>query len=210
MVGAVKENGNAIHYLDLNLERIHFHEWLEDVGRREDSKKKVATKFKNEIAESGQSSSRDVEPEDSFLYLLYFLEITARRSIPNTQGRLPTEIYRMIVADLPNAETYRACMNVSILFRVLCQQELRVMDNFVLLQHNGLCGRLHSELFKTVHLPTDNIQEMQLRTQNFHNVGGFPSPETFKVVIGSQRDRKSLLHDVEICFEPVNKIETWD
>ena len=89
----------------------------------------IETRHHEEIDKFRQVIPADDETEESFLALTYFPEIAARQRIPTTQGRLPTEIYRMIIACLPDIETYCTCMGVSILFRDLCQQDLRVVDN---------------------------------------------------------------------------------
>lgn len=104
----------------------------------------------------------------------------------------------MNVAEQPHTETYRTCMNVSTLLRDLCQQNLWVMDNFIIIA-NGASSEL-----TTLHLPTGVIRERKL-----NNAKGFSSKysvaECFKVVIGDHRDQKAMIREAEVCLHPSGK-----
>lgn len=177
----------------------------------------ISFSFESEMKECFKSMPNKAATEKSFLSLVNFLESSARQNMLNTtQGRLPTEIYRMVIANLPDVETYRACMDVSTVFRDICHQDLWVMDNFVV-RGMGALSENHSDdaneaqsgtnLFSTLHLPTGVIQPIWLcRFSRYTNEQReYPDREYFKVVIGSQRGRRSILRDTKVCLKPVNE-----
>lgn len=93
-------------------------------------------------------------------------------------------------------------MGVSILFRDLCQQDFRVIDNLVVVATQND----DKYLFKTLHLRNGIVREMKFCSAR-HRIHGCPDAEHLKVVVGSQRDRRSILPDMEVCLRPVEKDE---
>ena len=210
---------DAVYKPERGLERIHFNEQQEMWNSNPKIKKTLAVTHKEAIYEFQQVIPDDDETKESFLALTSFLEVAARQQIPTTQGRLPVELYRMIIAYLPDTETYRTCMGVSILFRDLCQQDLRVIDNLVIFA-NGLPAKKQdldldeaqnddSDVFKTLHLLNGIGREVEFcnARNRFHRIQGCSNAEQFKVVVGSQRDRRTILTDMEVCLRPVAKDE---
>lgn len=204
---------DAIYNPERDLERIHAKEWQEWWNENPEIKASLDVTHKQEMYEFREAISSDDETEESFLALAYFLEVAVRQRIPTTQGRLPTEIYRMIIACLLDTETYCACMDVSTLFRDLCQQSLRVIDNFVFLANGVPSGDLDSEngcdVLRTLHLPTGIVQEMQPPVARYRLCANDKrsDAEYFKVVFGSQRNRRTILPDMEVCLMPVERDE---
>lgn len=208
---------DAIYKSGRELDDVHSKERQEMYNSNSKVRKTLAITHKEEIDKFRQVSPDDDETEESFLALTYFLDIAARQRIPTTQGRLPTEIYRIIIAYLPDTETRRTCMGVSILFRDLCQQDLRIIDDLVVIasalpaEKQSLelneAQNDDSKLFKTIHLLSGIVREMEFcnAKDRFHGRQGCSSAEHFKVVVGSQRDRRTVLPDMEVCLRPVEK-----
>lgn len=210
---------NAVFKPERDLERIHAEERLEEKARDPGSIEEIGLRFGKEINDGYQSMPDDAVTETSFLSLVNFLESSARRNMRTaTHGRLPTEIYRTIIANLPDVQTYRACMDVSIAFRDLCQQNLWIMDNLVLrgtTDHPNLQkheAQRESNLFSTLHLATGIVQPMWFcRTSDYNSpyygddLGKYPDREWFKVVIGSQCGRRSVFQNMAVCLRPVEE-----
>ena len=199
-----------------DLEEIHSRELSEEEDRDPGSLKDIAAKFKKELDESIQPNGDEDSVEETFLSLIQFLEVTARQGLTTDRGRFPAEIYAMIIAHLPDIETHRACMNVSTVFRDLCQHNLRVTNDITLLasgtssgEHtpDSLAAKYESHSFKILHRPTGVIEHVQLRRAPLWN---FPKrkryyDDDFEVVVGKERDRRSLLPDMRCCFDPVKE-----
>lgn len=210
---------DATNKPERELELIHCKERQEMYDRNPETRNTLAITHKEEINKFRQVIPDDNETKESFLALTYFLENAARQRIPTTQGRLPTEIYRTIIAYLPDTETYRTCMGVSILFRDICQQDLRVIDNLVVVacslpaENHDLelneAQNDNSHLIKTRNDINGIVREMEFcnAEDRFHRGQGCSTAEHFKVVVGSQRDRRSILPGMEVCLKPVEKDE---
>lgn len=50
----------------------------------------------------------------------------------SNQGSLPTELYKLILNSITDANTQQACMQVSQTFRDICQQNVILTDNKIL------------------------------------------------------------------------------
>ena len=203
---SLKGNVDAIYRPEQDLERIHAEE-----RARYPNKGEIDLTYEKEIGKYRGIRVLDRVTKSSFLSLVYFLEAAARQRTCTTQGRLPTEIYRMIIESLPDTETFRTCMDVSTIFRDLCQQQLWVMDNFVVLTNgtpskNHACklneGQIGTPIINTYHLPTGIIQGSLVPKALYKLLptSCFSDREEFKVVLGSQRDRRTILHDMDVSW----------
>ncbi len=206
---SLEGNVNAIYRSEQDLERIHAEE-----RARYPSKEEIELTYKKELVKCRQITVPDSITKSSFLSLVHFLEAAARQRTCTTQGRLPTEIYRMIIEVLPDTETFRTCMDVSTVFRDICQQQLWVMDNFVVLP-NGTSSKdrarklneMHTDtpFIQTVHIPTDTTSSLQLPETLYKLLPmSYPSDkEHFKVVLGSQRDRRTMIYDMNVYWKVI-------
>ena len=190
---------------------IHAREILEEQARDPGSLDDLTARFRQELDESNQLNANDVSVEKTFLSLILFLEVGARQGMKRGKGCFPAEVYQIIIGHLPDVETFRACMDASTVLRDLCHQELRVTADLSILPHgissddpspNSGRARYKTHLFKTLHRPTGVVQNMEL----------CPAPawkrnrsldDDFEVVVGKERDRRSLLLNMRSWFKPV-------
>ena len=195
---------------------IHSRERSEERARNPGSLDALATKFEKELDESVQLNANDVSVENTFLSLILFLEVGARQGMKRGKGRFPTEIYQMIIGHLPDLKTYHAFMDASTVFRDLCHQDLRVTDDLTILAQGTSSSesspdsgqaRYKTHLFKTLHRPTGVVQHTKLCPAprwKFQRCQGYRDDD-FEVVVGKERDRRSLLLNMRSCFMPVEK-----
>ncbi len=88
------------------------------------------------------------------------------------------------------------------------------MDNFVVLP-NGTSSKdrarklneMHTDtpFIQTVHIPTDTINSLELPKTLYKLLPmSYPSDkEHFKVVLGSQRDRRTMIYDMDVYWKVI-------
>ena len=77
---------------------------------------------------------KDVSIKSTFMALVQFFETITLETLRPTQlneARLPDEICEMVLHNVSDTKTYKACLKVSRRFRLICQQRPLVMDNIV-------------------------------------------------------------------------------
>jgi len=80
----------------------------------------------------------------AFLALSQFFNATAREAVksyrPTQHGALPLEAYHLIINEVEDMETYRACMVVSRVFRDICVENFRLDDEDIFIASEGTKG----------------------------------------------------------------------
>ena len=156
------------------------------------------------------------DTKSTFYGLFHLFDASARQGMPrskNTQGRLPTEIYGLIIYHIHDLKSYRACATVSRIFRDLCQQHLMLMDDECFLPNEwtktcGENGRVEEEedeyetmvpklKFHTYDKDTGKGEDLRITaTEGPYHIAGFQYKgftTRWKVMVGSERNRRSLL-----------------
>lgn len=200
------EGGDDVTFKDeWEVLRVHNVEWQEEWNREPkstDQEEFLPKEYSRKILLDAGVIER------SFLSLIGFFEAIARQQIPASQGNLPTKIYRMIVRRL-DLETYRACMNVSALFRDLCQQEVRLTDDVVFLETNvqteGNASRDPSMVITTIQAVGDYREDVVLSEKPYSYFDP-PTDNDYQVVVGSQRNQRTILPDMEISWKSVEPL----
>ncbi|CAF9921505.1 MAG: hypothetical protein ALECFALPRED_001813 [Alectoria fallacina] len=128
-----------------------------------------------------------VATEPTFMALVSLLDATARQRLPKSnpvEGRLPTEIYRSMIANIVDFETYCACKMVSRNFRDLCQENLRIGNNAVTVIPNpDTRSYTHAPEPIDDDTPIDGDINTSIRQRFGTRRGERPSqPPTFRVV----------------------------
>lgn len=161
---------------------------------------------------AGLNPPRVKEAEAGFFALAFFLEASTRRHLPpsRTQGGVfPSEIYRMILLHIEDVETHRACMQVSRNFWDMCQDDILMMDKFRL-QANKASetyepGAPSFPALRMQNMSTHRSSDVILkRTRDLSRVfGRVRGPETWRLVVGSDYNRRSLVSDLTVLFDEV-------
>ncbi|KAL8743357.1 MAG: hypothetical protein Q9190_004280 [Brigantiaea leucoxantha] len=156
------------------------------------------------------------DTESTFVALFHLFDASARQHMSKskrTQGRLPPEIYELIINHVADLATYRACAKVSRIFRDLCQQHLMLLDNVSFIPHestkvySGVKGgeeetdkygdrvcRLQFHTFDKTNGSEEDLRILATEgpmDMGFGNYKGYQS--RWRVVVGSERNRRSQL-----------------
>ncbi|KAL8671581.1 MAG: hypothetical protein Q9168_003925 [Polycauliona sp. 1 TL-2023] len=108
-------------------------------------------------------------PDRTFQTLITFFDAVARERMGGVrcqQGRLPNEIYAMIIRHVLDIPTRNACMHVSPVLRDLCLQEYLITQSKLLLPGKASEDRLESQK-----QPTDWFRMRDLTTGEEKDVG---------------------------------------
>lgn len=174
-----------------------------------------------------------VATEPTFMALVSLLDATARQRLPRSkgvEGRFPTEIYRFVIANTTDFDTYCACKKVSRSFRGLCQENLRVGNNAVTIVPNPDTrsytharepvgddmnksdrrrqriqpGELQSRhpIFRVVQDSTGLSRDLPLGAGTTGSRRSVDDEVTWQIVIGREQDRRSLVCGLEVAFRP--------
>lgn len=174
-----------------------------------------------------------IATEPTFMALVSLLDATARQQLPRSrasEGYFPTEIYRFVIANVVDFETYCACKKVSRNFRDLCQEFLRVGNNTVTILPNRdsrsymyasdpfgdyhdmgrrirarvTNGELQSQhpVFRVVQDSTGLSQDLPLVAGTRERKRSAEDEVTWRIVVGSEPDRRSMIPGLGVTFTP--------
>ncbi|KAI4161738.1 MAG: hypothetical protein L6R39_000031 [Caloplaca ligustica] len=134
--------------------------------------------------------------QTTFSILATFLEKVFRQQIPHSMGIFPTNIYRTIThfADL---ETRRVLMDVSGPLRDLCLQDLMIMDG-VVLKAITPTECFVPPVLRMQTLSTGDSRDVFLKKSTVEDDGCH-----YKVIIGSEQNRKTILSRLQVVFQPL-------
>jgi len=181
-------------------------------------KRREAEESQNEQSDSDENegeeadSIEDQTSQTTFLALMSLLEVSSRQQIPPSSGIFPTEVYRGILLYLEDLETYHACMQVSRTFRILSQQNIMVMDDTVFQANDA--SKTYDQTTTSVLVPalrmrtvsTGRSREVVLKSVEADSISGLDWQEKnryWQVVIGSERNRRSLLPGFAGAFDSI-------
>ncbi|KAI9799426.1 MAG: hypothetical protein M1825_004526 [Sarcosagium campestre] len=152
------------------------------------------------------------ESEKNFLALTMLLEGASRRRLAPyrraNEGVFPTEIYRQILESVGDRQTHHACAQVSRTFRDLCQERVMLMDDIVFHPRVVSPPTAVAEAENDGHGDSDDDQfPLKMRMTKIStgqtrdvkcesNSGDSYYTNTWRIIVGSERDRRSLLPNV--------------
>ena len=157
---------------------------------------------------------KDVSIKSTFMALVQFFEAITLESLrpaqPN-EARLPDEICEMVLHNVSDTKTYNACLKVSRIFRLICQQRPLVMDNIIFKDplpkdqaSSSIQEKKDKKLrsgpqippdFLAVEVSSDRQMNVWLRSDNSHS-----DNLTCFVVAGHEWNRKTVVRQ-RICFQ---------
>lgn len=188
----------------------HDQEIRAEKERADNDLAQIVSECEQEVKEFGYKPLKPGTTEDTFLALVNFFDVVARRDLISYGGRLPTEILCMILR-YTDLETWRTCMSVSKIFRDICQCEARLHEDFVFVppfsesttmwdadwQGNG--EEIMEMEMKMMVLPVGVPRRVSARK----TMEGDKGDETYRIVLGHKRDRRSL-PSVGLTFESID------
>lgn len=160
---------------------------------------------------AGLRKPRVKRAEAGFFALAYFLESSSRRHLPTQRGVFPAELYRTILLNNEDVETHRACMQVSRTFRDLCQEDILLTNKFRF-QANEASKTYQpgTEVFPALrmqNLSTGRSHDVTLKPPSGGMFEMFEMPrpprETWRFVVGSDPNRRSLVSNLSVAFDEV-------
>lgn len=158
----------------------------------------------------GLRQPRVKEAEAGFIALAFFLEASSRRHLPPSktqQGIFPAELYRTILLNIDDVETHRACMQVSSNFRDMCQEDILMMNKFRFQANQASKtyepGTSSFPALRLQNLSTGRSHDVTLKFAGDFEMGMPRTPETWRFVISSDFNRRSLVSDLVVAFDEV-------
>ena len=159
---------------------------------------------------AGLRQPRVKKAEAGFFALAFFLEASSRRYLPTQRGVFPAELYRTILLNNEDVETYRACMQVSRTFRDICQEDILITNKFRF-QANEASKTYQpgSESFPALRM--QNLSSDRSHDVTVKRIGGgfalFEMPrhprDTWRFVVGRDSNRRSLVSSLAVAFDEV-------
>lgn len=188
---------------------------LQDEAQME--KSDINHNFKKEVQHFANFTHKPLAPgfiKRSFLALTCFFEVAARQNLPASPCRVPREVLHHILR-YTDLETWRACMDVSTIFRSLCQAEDRLHEDFAILAPCPRSSSDHSDRaldqnedeaikedeFRKMDLPSGRRTRVTLKKA----LSGKLGKDAFQIVLGNQHHRRSLLPGL-VSLEPLDSI----
>ena len=156
-------------------------------------------------------TTRGVEgdPNITFYALTHLFDAAARRRMPPVKpidGRLPNEIYARILTFVTDQETRFQCMEVSRLFRQLCQEDVLLTDELIFEPCEAVESCVEADDLPSWYDVYDLASDQHYR-RSLKEEGG-PLPDinrkaSWVVLVGTDRNRRSFLPDLTFKFEKV-------
>lgn len=142
----------------------------------------------------------------TFYALNHIFDAAARRRMSCAKakdGRFPNEIYANILEHVTDMETRHSCMEVSRVFRELCQEDLLFADGMIFKPSEACktCVEPHNfpKSFDVYNIASGARSEVSLkRTGKFRDYEMGP---TWTLGIGTGHSKKSLLRGLEFRFQ---------
>lgn len=147
-----------------------------------------------------------VDPNDAFFGLAHLFEACAQQHMPPTkpsEGRLPTEIYAMILDHVYDRETRYNCREVSRTFRNLVQAHFMITDDYIFERNQAMESTIPDKAQRVTYIQRDieSGVRTKVRTMKCSDLG----PDGgIKVATGPEQNRKSRLPGTDIKFVAQN------
>ena len=149
------------------------------------------------------------DPSTTFYALTHLFDAAARRRMPLVKpidGRLPNEIYARILTYVTDSETKFNCMEVSRVFRQLCQEDLLIADGLIFEPCETVEACVEADdipnWYDTYDLATDERSQRSLKKERA--LSDFSRASSWTVLIGADRNRRSFLPNLTLKFEKAN------
>ena len=149
------------------------------------------------------------DPSSTFYALTHVFDAAARRRMPPAKpidGRFPNEIYARILTYVTDRETKYNCMEVSRVFRQLCQEELLIADGWIFEPCAAVesCVDAHHlpNWYDIYDLATNERYERSLKKDGA--LSEFSRSPSWTVLIGTGRNRRSFLPNLTFKFKETN------
>ena len=153
-------------------------------------------------------TTRGVEgdPSSTFYALTHLFDAAARRRMPPVkpiEGRLPNEIYARILSYVIDPETKLRCMEVSRVFRQLCQEDVLIADGLIFEPCEAVEACVEADhlpnWYDIYDLATDEHYQASLQKEGA--LSDFSRTPSRMVLIGTERNRRSYLPNLTFKFE---------
>ena len=136
------------------------------------------------------------DPSSTFYALTHLFDAAARRRMPPVRpfdGRLPNEIYARILTYVTDRETKLSCMEVSRVFRQLCEEDLSIADGWILEPCEAVKACVEpddlSRWYDIYDLATDD--RYRISPKKDEALSDF-SPPPWTILLGTGRHRRSF------------------
>ncbi len=142
----------------------------------------------------------------TFFALVHLFEAAACKHMSppkDVDGRVPNEIYTQIIEHVTDMETRQSLMKVSRTFRRLCQEDLLFAEGLIFESSKACQGCDEAESIPEWYEKFDVATGTQSRV-NWQRAGGLLDHGlSWKVAVGAERNKKSLLAGVAFRFREV-------
>ncbi len=143
----------------------------------------------------------------TFFALVHLFEAAACKHMSppkDADGRVPNEIYTQIIKHVTDMETRQSLMKVSRIFRRLCQEDLLFAEGLIFESSDACQGCDEAESVPDWYEKFDVATGTHSRVE-WKRAGGFLDygGPSWKVAVGAERNKKSLLAGVAFRFEEV-------
>ena len=163
--------------------------------------------------------TRSWTTEDTFNSLVQFFEATALEKLkPTKTGEqiVPVEIWEHILDYVSDVKTFHACTMVSRTLRSLCNQRPLVMDDLVFLkpridnpiindEEENITSKHAKTDFRALQLSSGQQMGIKICSEQTENNG-----TACRIVVGSEKNRKSFCTDCPILLEGLEIPAPWD
>lgn len=170
-------------------------------------------------ASEEEEATRPWTTRDTFNSLVQFFEATAMENLkPTKSGEhiFPVEIWEHILGYVSDVETFNACTKVSRILRSVCNQRPLVMDDLVLLrprfrnsisddQGINTMGQHAKADFQALQLSSGQQMDVNICSGQAQNNG-----TACRIVVGSEKNRKSFCKDCPISLQGFEIPASWD
>ena len=175
--------------------------------------------------------------EPTFFALALFLDPATRPPVPlsaSARGCFPTEIYRLIIEYVEDAETHGACMAISSEFQEMCLRNSRIDEGWKLLPNEATMTYTRAHRVWNEEQPPERPEHViRWRKLNQYEPSLMPGIRVlelatglerdvtidrvrssrrnsicgniWRVVVGKIRHRRSLLLDMDLCLRDIER-----
>ena len=172
-----------------------------------------------ENASEAEEAAQPWTTKDTFHSLAQFFEATALENLKLTiSGKrlFPIEIWEHILDYVSDLKTFNSCAEVSRTLRSVCNQRPLVMDDFVFLkpriedsiidnQLKGTIGKPAKTNFRALQLSSGQQMGINICSRKAKNNG-----TACRIVVGSERNRKSFCIDCPILLQELEIPAPWE
>lgn len=143
-----------------------------------------------------------INTEDAFFGLVHLFEACAQQHMPPTkprEGRLPTEIYAIILDHVYDRETRYACREVSRTFRNLVQAHFMITEDYIFERNHTMESTIPDKAQRVTYIQREI--ESGVRTKvRITKCSDLVYEGGIRVATGPEQNRKSTLLGIDLKF----------